>query len=87
VHTSELIRKAELTGEPLAAISRSLGLNDNALAVSKASNHLSPPITAALAAHLGEPVGRWTMTALAETKRIPPALRRQLLALAKTLNS
>lgn len=83
MQTLSLIHKAEATGAPLASIARRIGLNPNALAVAKERGRLSPAAAAALAAHLGEPVGRWTLQAVIESERSAP-LRRKL---AETLRA
>ena len=76
MRTLSLIEKAEATGEPLAHIAKQLGLNPNALAVSKQNGRLSPAVAATLAAHLGENVARWTLAAVAEGTRSAPMRRR-----------
>ena len=80
MQTAKLIDMAQQTGQPLAQISRTLGLNPNTLAVAKAAGRLSPGVAAALAAHLGQDVSRWTLAAVIEGERSAP-LRRKLGAL------
>lgn len=83
MRTSDLIAMAEQRA-PLAETSRALGVNSDALAMARYRGRLSPALAAALAAHLGEPVARWTLAAVMEGERSAP-LRRRLKALASSL--
>lgn len=80
MRTIDLIAKAESRGT-LTDAARALGLEPNTLSAAKATGRLSPALAAALADHLGEPVARWTVTALLEGQRSAPmsrALRRAM---------
>jgi len=82
MHTLQLLSKAEATGTPLAAYSRAIGLNPNALSQAKANGRLSPATAAALAQELGESPSKWAMQAIAEGER-SAALRRRIVSLVR----
>jgi hypothetical protein len=83
--TADLIAQAEATGQPLTRVATAIGLAANTLHVAKERGRLSPGTAAALAAHLGEPVARWTLQAVIEGER-SAALKRKLQALARAMS-
>jgi len=78
--TADLIQMAQDQGHTMTELARTLGMHPDAFHVAKMRGRLSPGTAAALAAHLGENVARWTLAAVIEGERSAP-LRRRLQAL------
>lgn len=75
MHTLDLLAKAEAT-RSLRSIAIDLGLNPNALAKARSDGKLSPAVAASLADYLGEPPGKWALTAIAENEKSAPMAGR-----------
>ena len=76
MHTADLLRRATAVAKSERELCRAAGLTPSGIAAASAKGKLGPANAALLAAHLGESVTSWTLTALIEAERRPQIRRR-----------